>query len=161
MTHLCVSKPTIIGSDNGLAPGRRQAIIWSNAGILFIGPLGTNFSEILIEMYKFPLINCMWKCRLENGGHIVWASMCWGLSSSVMEDKTFSMTAPSAGWDQKIWKLAKRCQFKKWSASLWHIASYHQISGRKAISSHYLIYESSSCSKPIMENFKLMWKRKN
>ena len=47
MTHICVSEVTIIGSDNGLSPGRRQAIIWTNAGILLIGPLGTNFSEIL------------------------------------------------------------------------------------------------------------------
>ena len=45
--HICVSKQTIIGSDNGLSPGRRQAIIWTNAGILLIGTLGTNFSEIL------------------------------------------------------------------------------------------------------------------
>ena len=37
-----------IGSDNGLSPGRRQAIIWTNVGILLIEPLGTNFSEILI-----------------------------------------------------------------------------------------------------------------
>ena len=49
-THVCVNKLTIIGSDNGLSPGRRQAIIWSNDGILLIGPLGTNFSEILIEI---------------------------------------------------------------------------------------------------------------
>ena len=27
VTHLCVSKLTIIGSDNGLAPTKRQAII--------------------------------------------------------------------------------------------------------------------------------------
>ena len=52
-THICVSKLTIIGSDNGLSPGRRQAIIWTNAGILLIGPLGTNFSEILIEIHTF------------------------------------------------------------------------------------------------------------
>ena len=32
--------------DNGLSPGRREAIIWTNAGILLIGPLGTNFSKI-------------------------------------------------------------------------------------------------------------------
>ena len=50
MTHICVNKLTIIGSDNGLSPGRRQAIIWTNAGILLIGPLGTNFPEILIEI---------------------------------------------------------------------------------------------------------------
>ena len=53
VTHKCVSKLTIIGSDNGLSPGRRQAIIWTNAGILLIGPLVTNFSEILIEIYTF------------------------------------------------------------------------------------------------------------
>ena len=50
VTHICVSKQTIIGSDNGLSPGRRQAIIWTNAGILLIGPLGTNFSENLIKL---------------------------------------------------------------------------------------------------------------
>ena len=50
MTHICVSKLTIIGSDNGLSPSRRQAIIWTNAGILLIGLIGTNFSEILIKI---------------------------------------------------------------------------------------------------------------
>ena len=36
---------TIIGSDNGLSPGRHQAIIWTNAGIFLIGPLGTNYND--------------------------------------------------------------------------------------------------------------------
>ena len=53
--HICIGKLTIIGSDNGLFPGRRQAIIWSNVGKLLIGPLGTNFSESLIEIYTFSL----------------------------------------------------------------------------------------------------------
>ena len=44
---------TIIGSDNDLLPGRRQAIIWINAGILLIAPLLTNFSEIWIEIHTF------------------------------------------------------------------------------------------------------------
>ena len=52
-THICVSKLSIIGSDNGLSPGRRQAIIWTNAGILLIRTLGTNFSEILGEIHLF------------------------------------------------------------------------------------------------------------
>ena len=43
MTHICAGNLTITGSDNGLSPGRRQAMIWTNAGILSIGPLGTNF----------------------------------------------------------------------------------------------------------------------
>ena len=50
MTHICVSGLTSIGSDNGLSPGRRQAIIRTNAGILLIRPLGTNFSEFSVEM---------------------------------------------------------------------------------------------------------------
>ena len=40
VTHICVSKLIIIGSDNGLSSSRRQAIIWTNAGILLIGPFG-------------------------------------------------------------------------------------------------------------------------
>ena len=42
-----------IGSDNGLTPIRCQAIIWTNAGLLSIGPLGTNLSEILIKIQNF------------------------------------------------------------------------------------------------------------
>ena len=53
MTHICVSDLTSIGSDNGLSPGWRQAIIGTNAGILLIGPIGTNFSEMLIEIHTF------------------------------------------------------------------------------------------------------------
>ena len=53
VTHICVSKLTIIGSDNGLPPDRRQAIIWTNAGIWLIRTLGTNFSEILGEIHSF------------------------------------------------------------------------------------------------------------
>ena len=48
--HICVSKLTIIGSDNGLSPGLHQAIIWTNARILLNEPLETNFSEILMEI---------------------------------------------------------------------------------------------------------------
>ena len=53
VTHICVSDLTSIGSDNSLSPGRRQAIIRTNAGILLIGPLGTNLSEILIVIIIF------------------------------------------------------------------------------------------------------------
>ena len=51
--HICVGELTIIVSDNGLSPGRHQAIILTKAGILLIGPYGTNFSEMLIEIHTF------------------------------------------------------------------------------------------------------------
>ena len=53
MTHVCVGKLTIIGSDNGLSPGRRQAIIWTNDEMLLIRTLRTNFSEILSKIQTF------------------------------------------------------------------------------------------------------------
>ena len=52
-TYICISDLTIIGSDNGLALSKRQAIIWTNDGILLTGHLGTNFSEILTEIHTF------------------------------------------------------------------------------------------------------------
>ena len=53
--HICVGNLTIIGSDDGLSPGLRQAIIWNNAGIFWTGPLETNFGEILIEIQIYSL----------------------------------------------------------------------------------------------------------
>ena len=76
VTHICVGKLTIIGSDNGLSPGRRQAIIWTIAGILLIGPLGTNFSEILIGIQTFPFKKMHLKMSSVKWCPFVWASMC-------------------------------------------------------------------------------------
>ena len=61
--RICVSNPAIVGSDNGfasnrwqaivwttigsddgLAPTRWHAIIWTNAGILLLGPFRINFN---------------------------------------------------------------------------------------------------------------------
>ena len=69
--NICVSKLTIIASDNGLSPGRCQAIIWDNAGIVSIGHLGTNFSEILIKILKFSF---------KKVSSAKWRPFCLGLS---------------------------------------------------------------------------------
>ena len=57
MMHICVSKLTIIGLDNGLSPGRRQAIIWTNAEMSLIRNLGSNVCEILSEIHNLPQEN--------------------------------------------------------------------------------------------------------
>ena len=75
VTHICVSKLTIIGSDNGLSPGRRQAIIWTSAGILLIGSLGTNFSEILIGIQTFSFKKMQLKMSSAK-----WRPFCLGLN---------------------------------------------------------------------------------
>ena len=75
MTLICVINLTIIGSYNGLSPGRRQAIIWTKAGILLIGPLETNFSEILIEIHTFAFKKMQLKTSSGK-----WRPFCLGLN---------------------------------------------------------------------------------
>ena len=76
MTHICVSKLTVIASDSGLSPGRRQAIIWNNDGILLIWPLATSFSKILIEIHSFSFKK-MRHLKMSSGK---WRPFCLDLS---------------------------------------------------------------------------------
>ena len=75
VTHICVSKLTIIGSDNGLSPGRRQAIIWTNDGILLIRTFRTHFSEIVSEIHTFSFKKMHFK--MSSGK---WRPSCLGLN---------------------------------------------------------------------------------
>ena len=75
VTHICVSTLAIIGSDNGLLPGRRQTIISTNAGILLIWPLGTHFSGISIDIQTFSFKKVQLKMSSGN-----WRPFCFGLN---------------------------------------------------------------------------------
>ena len=97
MTHICVGNLTIIGPDNGLSPGRRQAIIWTNAGILLIGPWGTNFSEILIGIDKFSFKKIHFK--MSSGK---WRPFCLGLNVLSFAVPLFQPPAAMARSDQEM-----------------------------------------------------------
>ena len=73
--HTCVSELTISGSDNGLAPGRGQAIIWTNAGIFLIRTLGMNLSEMLIKIHTFLFTKMHLKISSAK-----WRPFCLGLN---------------------------------------------------------------------------------
>ena len=75
VTHICIGKLTNIGSDNGLSPRRRRAIIWTNAGTLLIGPLGTNFSEFFIVIHTFSFNKMHLKMSSTK-----WRPFCLGLN---------------------------------------------------------------------------------
>ena len=75
VTHICVGNRTIIGSDNGLSPCQRLPIIWTNAGILLIGPLGTDFGEISIKILIFLFKKMRLKVSSAN-----WRPFCLGLN---------------------------------------------------------------------------------
>ena len=92
VTHMRVSRLTIIGSDNVLTPGWRQAIICANAGILLIVPLRINFSKILIGILTFSLT----KMRLK-APSAKWRPFCFGLN--VLTECVFMM----------LYGVMKRC----------------------------------------------------
>ena len=75
VTHIGVSNLTIIGSDNGLSPGRRHAIIWSNAGILLIRNLGIKFREILSKIHTFSFKKMHFKMFSAK-----WRQVCLGFN---------------------------------------------------------------------------------
>ena len=91
VTQICVSKLAITGSDNGLSPGRRQAIIWTIAGILLIGPMGTNFSEILIGIQTFSFKKMHFKMASAK-----WRPSCLALTITLQGlDKTDNSNLPA------------------------------------------------------------------
>ena len=110
--HICVSKLTIIGSDNGLSPGWHQAIIWTNAGILLIRPLGTNFNEMLIEILIFSFMKMHLKVSSAK-----WRPFCLGLNVLIN-------TTHPAHWGQVMHK----CQWT--GSSLVKVMAWH-LSGAK------------------------------
>ena len=87
VTNICVSELTIIGSDNGLWPGRRQAIIWTNAGILLIR---TNFRNKLQWNSRWNTCIFIQENAREN---VVWkmASILSRLQCVIAWDITFAL----------------------------------------------------------------------
>ena len=96
VTHIYVGKLTIIGSDNGLSPGRRQAIIWTNAGILLIRPIGTNFSEILSEIHSFSFKKMHLKMSSAK-----WRPFCFGLINIEVLHRTSHVAMPAFPHSEK------------------------------------------------------------
>ena len=91
VTHIFISELTIIGSDNGLLPGRHQAIIWNNAGLLLIEPLGTNVNEISIGIQIFTF-----KKMHLNMSSVKWHPFCLGLNVSTKWDGSSWITSEMA-----------------------------------------------------------------
>ena len=126
-THIYVSILTIIGSDNGLSPGRRQAIIWTSAGILVIGPLGFNFSEILIEINTFSF----------NKMHLKMSSAKWRLfrlGLNELSGKRHDSSVWNGPWELNKWVVILVSIFSKknkdifaFSITAWHWDGAHNL----------------------------------
>ena len=87
VTYICISKLTIIGSDKGLSPGRRQAIIWTSAGILLIRTSWTNFNEVLSKIAAFSFKKIHLKMSAK------WCTFCLGLNLLMQKRHNSSVLA--------------------------------------------------------------------
>ena len=78
VTHIYVGRITIMGSDDGLSPGRFQPIIWTSAKILLSGPVGTNKRNIhwnvniFIQGNAFENVVCEMVAILSRGRWVKW-----------------------------------------------------------------------------------------
>ena len=86
VTHICVSKLTIIVSDNGLLPGWHQAIIWTNSGILLSGTSGPNISELSIKIPTFLLKKIHLKMSSRK-----WQPFCFSLNVLTGQSPLFAV----------------------------------------------------------------------
>ena len=98
VTYICVGNLTITGWDNGLSPGRRQAIILTNDGRLSIGPLGTNFNEILIGILTFSLTKMHFKVSF-----VKWRPFCLGLYVLRMGYQEFGLDLQNPTSGRNLW----------------------------------------------------------
>ena len=88
-----VGKVTIIGFDNDLLPGRRRAIIWNSVGILLIGHVGMDFSELLTGIKTVSFRRMHLKMSSAK-----WRPFCLGLNHMLQE--CFTGTGTSLGLPQ-------------------------------------------------------------
>ena len=128
MTHTCIGKLTITGSDNGLSPGQCQAIIWTNAGILSIG---INSREILSKIYTFHSRKCIWKCCLVNGGHFVSTSICYWRNNTV-HTISYLVSYPRIAFTKRLLSAITHKQF---AGQAWGKVDAHRTSS--FIARHY------------------------
>ena len=108
--HICVCKLTIIGSDYGLSPGRRQAIIWTNVAIWLIRTLGTNFSEILNKIHT----SIFKKMHLKMSS-AKWRPFCLSLNVLVDIEMPPSIQVPPHGLTSSV----QRCASSGPTCSIW------------------------------------------
>ena len=138
--QICMSKLTIIGSDNGLLPGWHQAIIWTNAGILLIRTLGTNFSEILGEIHTFPFKKMHLKMLSAK-----WRPFCLGLNVltwSIMQRILYRLHS-TAWWShsEDLWKgPVYPFSAKDITTSFWHYNKWFWFLSNQTMGLYHFCY---------------------
>ena len=147
MKHICVSRLTIIVLDNGLSPGRHQAFIWINAGILLIGPFGTNVSEILPEKHIFSFMKTY--LIMPSGK---WRPFCVGLNVlNVFPGRDICQSRSASTWHYWHSLIWHNQEF------IWHRRELTLVSNNKAWRGSFPIRLSSPVVRGEITTLRLPW----
>ena len=152
VTHICVGNLTIIGSDNGLSPDWRQAIIWTIARILLIGPLGTNFNEILISIQTFSFKKMHLKMSSAK-----WRPFCLGLNVLIYGGQSKMTESFTYNFQPWIYHIAIKitCSMMYWYQVLWILAVEYISFGSGSLvlsgNRHYLNWCRTRSNKPLFK----------
>ena len=130
--YICVDKLTIIGSDNGLSPGQRQAIIWTNYGIVLITYLGTNCNAIPITIHTFSFKKIHLKMSSRK-----WRPFCPGLNelTNLLETRAFIYDVVNSHFHH--WP---RTSADLWQVTQWFPQSESSIKMPYSISKHMVLW---------------------
>ena len=141
MTHICVNKLTSIGSDNGLSPGRRQAIIWTNVGILLLRTLGTIISEILTEIDIFAFTKNTFENVVWEMAAILYRPQCFNVFPvSIGTDIKWNIDRILIAWLHIPWHQNRSCflfiyyQNSQFSIIAWYVICKHNMESLNCIS---------------------------
>ena len=113
------------GSDNGLSPIRRHAFIWTNAGLLLITPLGTNFSEISIKIQNFSFTKLHLKMSFAK-----WRPFCPGGDELIISRITYVnrhiLFTHAWGYINKSWIWQPNNSLDKIESKMYNQGWYHR-----------------------------------
>ena len=108
MTHICVSKLTIIGSDNGLSPLSEPML-----GYCWLDPREQTSVKSQSKFIHFHSRKCVWNDRLRNGGHFVSTSMFNG-RHGIHEKETLQLCNCHHQTSCIRWAKFKQIEFFIW-----------------------------------------------
>ena len=96
-----------IGSDNGLSPILRQAIIWASTRLLLIESLGTNFSEIWVKIQNFSFK----KMHFENVVSERAAILSRGRLVNCTHQGQLALMSVTRSLTERVWSHQQCCDF--------------------------------------------------
>ena len=140
VTHICVSNLTIIGSDNGLSPGRRQVIIWTKMNIVYWA---------LVNKLQWTLNRNLYISIQGNA----FENVAWKMVAILSQPKYVNYMSPSS-----VTHSGLKHWLHHWGMEVWTAWKLTQWGSDKMVAISQMIFSNSfSCMKTFEFQIKFHW----